>query len=117
MYKTASEKLQHSAETKWINGFSEATIKLCRNLLIDLAKSGKRTSYGDLATRLGIRNQSLWSCLERVADDERKAGRPDLTVILHYAGRKYGRIAPRSFRAYQEEIRKVYRHWEGDARL
>jgi hypothetical protein len=96
MYKTGSKKPQHSAETKWINGFSEATIKLCRNLLIDLARSGKSTSYGDLATRLGIQNQFLSSCLERVADDEQKAGRPDLTAILHYAGRKYGRIAPRS---------------------
>jgi hypothetical protein len=115
MYKTASKKLQHHAGKSAAGGFSEATIKVCRNLLVDLAKSGRRSSYGDLAAKLGIANQSLWACLDPIAEDERKAGRPDLTVILHYAGRKYGKVAPRTYRAYREELRKVYMHWGGKA--
>jgi hypothetical protein len=85
-------------------------------MLEDLATSGRRITYGDLAKRLGITRQSLPFCLELIRAEEKNAQRPDLTSILHFSNKKYGYVIPKTrtgFRTYREELRAVYGHWGG----
>jgi hypothetical protein len=116
MYKTASKNMQHVAAKGGPVGFSEATITVCRNILEGLAKSGGRITYGDFAEQAGISHQSLEHCVNAIREKEKNALRPDLTVILHYAKGRYGKVIPKNragFRAYKEELRKVYKYWGG----
>jgi len=111
-------------------GVSGQTIARCRKILEDLAKSGDRITYGKLMSDLRIGRQSLADCLNPIYDSElnAKPSRPDLTLILHYSGSRFGRYNSRGGRAqsiefnpndkaqiqaYKDDLSNVYKHWGG----
>jgi hypothetical protein len=107
---------------------SKQTIAHCRKKLEQLAKAGKRMTYGALMQRLHIGRNSIKDCLNPIYRDEIDAGRPDLTLIVHYAGSRLGRYnsrggpaqsksvkpqTPGQVRAYKDDLYKVYKYWGG----
>jgi hypothetical protein len=74
---------------------SNQTIVRCRKKLEQLAKAGKRMTYGVLMQHLHIGRNSIKDCLNPTYRDEMNAGRPDLTLIVHYAHSQLGRYNSR----------------------
>jgi hypothetical protein len=106
--------------------------KKCRLKLIELAQIGRRMTYQDMRTRLGLTPRApLGNYLNRIYDCEvRCFGRPDITLILHDGSRlgrfnSRGRPAqsdpvvrndPTHVKAYKRELRRVYACWGGEPR-
>lgn len=102
---------------------SAQTIPNCRQILVGLARSANphRVTYSELMRRLGIARQEIKDVLNPIYDAERRAGRPDLTLIVRYAGSRYGlyhsggatpqtkKVASaRDRQGYKAELKRVY---------
>lgn len=107
---------------------TQTTIDYCRSLLRDAAKKGGRLTYGQLMKELGISRQQIKDCLNPIYREEIDAGRPDLTLIAHYAGKWTGLYNSRGkqaqtivvdpgnqvqLQAYKHDLSEVYREWGG----
>lgn len=102
-------------------------IKKCRLKLFDLAQNGGRMSYSDMRKYLGLSSRAqLARYLDPIYDCEvRCFGRPDITLILHRDGKKYGhfnsrgklarsvRLTSNAVRTYGRDLRDVYTFWGG----
>jgi hypothetical protein len=102
--------------------------KICRNILVEVAKARRKITYGDLAKLLGVRNQSLGRYLDPIYYEEIRAGRPDLTLVVVYADTGFGRFNSRGeaarsvkvdphnpdhVKGYKRELARVYKQWAG----
>jgi hypothetical protein len=100
----------------------------CRSLIQAVASRGETIPYSRLAKNLGVANQSVGHYLDEIYKEECDARRPDLTVVVVYAGTKMGRynsrgkpakskkVDPRNptdVKAYQAELKAVHGHWRG----
>jgi hypothetical protein len=98
----------------------------CRARLTAAAHANKKITYGALANRLGVANQSVGRYLNVIYEEEIALGHPDLTVVAVYSKTGMGRFNsrrgpaqsicvdpknPRDRRAYNAELARVYRHW------
>ena len=96
----------------------------CYQKLIDVARAGKKITYGELCEYLGIRNiiNGLTPYLDAICDDEKADGRPDITVVVVRKSTGFGQfqssgpIDPKDadhVRAYEAELVRVHRQWVG----
>jgi hypothetical protein len=98
----------------------------CRAMLIEVVRSKRKIFYSELATVLGVANQSVGVYLNPIYEQEMAAGRPDLTVVAVYTETGMGRynsrggpaqsvkVDPNSnedVKAYKEELNRVYEQW------
>jgi hypothetical protein len=98
----------------------------CRSKLREVARAGDRISYSSLAAHLGIESRGTGPYLIAIYEEEMKAGRPDITLVVVYAQTGFGRYNshggpatgtevdpdnPADVRAYREQLAKVYEYW------
>jgi hypothetical protein len=98
----------------------------CRARLIAVARSHKTITYSELATLLGVANQSVGRYLNAIYEEEIALGHPDLNVVVVYSKTGMGRFNSRGgpaqsirvdpnrqsdVQAYKAELTRVYGHW------
>jgi hypothetical protein len=107
---------------------NSAITSKCRSRIKVVASRGETIPYSHLAKHLGVANQSVGHYLDEIYKQECEAQRPDLTVVVVYAGTKMGRYNsqgkpakskkvdpcnPADVKAYQAELKAVHDHWRG----
>jgi hypothetical protein len=98
----------------------------CKDRLITVARARDTISYGELASSVGVANQSVGIYLDAIYEEETAVGNPDFTVVVVYSGTEMGRFNSRGapvrsvpvdpgnpdhVKAYRAERERVYDHW------
>jgi hypothetical protein len=100
----------------------------CRSKLIEVAAARALIEFSDLAAYLGMIPRGPWEkMLDEIYEEERKAGRPDLTLVAVYAPPKrhppylslggptrsveYEKKNPEHCTAWQTELEEVCKTW------
>ncbi|MGD9768003.1 MAG: hypothetical protein AB7U62_10180 [Pseudolabrys sp.] len=104
---------------------NQKIVDQCRQSLIDAARRKQKITYGDLATTIGVANQSVGAYLNQIYTEEIEKGHPDLTLVAVYSGIGYGKYnsagkRPQSVKfdstnaddvqEYEKELSRVYAH-------
>ena len=107
---------------------NQKLVRRCHERLIELAKKGERTTYGELAKFLHAEDEPPSQYLNPIYDGEIEAGRPDITLIPHYASSCFGKYNsrrgpaqsivfdknnPAHVRAYKNDLKRVFMHYQG----
>lgn len=87
--------------------------KKIRSILEGCARKGRTITYGELGDLIGRQNpQGSWPELDAICDEDSKAGRPDLSLLVVYKDidlpGKFGE-EPRKPEDWTEEMVKQYR--------
>lgn len=99
--------------------------RIIRDTLIYCA--GRRTTitYGDLGDLVGRTSRGPWAELDRIKEREKKAGKPDLTLLVvssrtelptKYRGKPLHRNDREQVEMYRKDREHVYRCWGKDGR-
>ncbi len=96
-------------------------------ILTSAAKSGSKTTYGEIARKTGIsaRSASLHGIFNNICTDEVKSGRPMLCAVavrkdtgipgtgFFKVAEGLGKLKKNSSSGafYEEELKKVYKYW------
>ena len=97
--------------------------RIIRDTLIYCA--GRRTTitYGDLGDLVGRTSRGPWAELDRIKEREKKAGRPDLTLLVVssrtelptiYRGKPLHRNDREQVEMYRKDRERLYMCWDKD---
>lgn len=106
---------------------NDELVKKCRSKLIAVAQeAGGKIFYGELAAHMQIGIQVLGKILDRIYNEEKQYGNPDLTLVVVYKKSGYGRFHSKGRRArskivdpknkndvsaYEAELTEVRKRW------
>ena len=99
--------------------------RIIRDTLIYCARRRTTITYGDLGDLVGRTSRGPWAELDRIKEREKKAGKPDLTLLVissrtelptKYRGKPLHRNDRERVEMYREDREHVYRCWGKDGR-
>lgn len=105
------EKVSMKGRTMTVTDLAVASLPGVRDHLVEIARSGETTTYGELKADLGLRHapNGLGRLLDLLSEDCRRRGEPSLAALVVNA--KTGEVGSDSGGDPVAARRALYDHW------